>query len=96
MRPGVLLLKASLRRLQIKFIADDLPALERPAMAISPGPSAGSSAVFDALVRKLMFWIQSFRGGINPGADAVISALDSTKIRQLNVIVAGSDYALQV
>ena len=32
MRPGVLLLKARRRRLQIRFNAEDLPAFERPAI----------------------------------------------------------------
>src|SRR3954468_8826341 len=43
-RPGVLLVRARLRRPAMALIALDLPTFERPANAISTGPGGGKSA----------------------------------------------------
>ena len=51
-RPGVLLVLASFLLFVIELIAEDLPALERPANAISKPSSGGQFDNFDALCEK--------------------------------------------
>src|SRR5699024_12572090 len=55
-RPGVLLVRASFLRSQIAFNALDLPALERPANAISVRSSCGNADIFGAETVNCMCW----------------------------------------
>ena len=51
-RPGVFDVRASPRRAASRFSSVDLPTFERPAMAISGGPSAGRPARSRASAKK--------------------------------------------
>src|SRR5438552_13836284 len=57
-RPGVLLVRARLRRPRIALIALDLPTFERPAKAISGGPGGGKSAA-RAVARRKAAWAKT-------------------------------------
>lgn len=53
MRPGVLLVRASLELLVMVFIADDLPAFDLPANATSLPLSVGHCVMVGALNKNL-------------------------------------------
>jgi hypothetical protein len=58
-RPGLLETLTSLLRCKRQLIKEDLPTFERPAKAISGGPTGGYPLGFTAAVKKSEFLILS-------------------------------------
>ena len=74
-RPGVLLVRASFLLLVMQLIADDLPAFERPANAISMPSSGGQLLSFEPLCRKRALLYESVTCGWVGSSGFVIMSL---------------------